>query len=397
MNRSVERETVIVAGVRTAVGSYGGSLKTVPAVELAGQCVAAAVVRAGISAGDVEHVIFGNVIHSEPRDAYMARCAAILGGLSELTPALTVNRLCGSGLQAMVSASQCIQLGEADCVVAGGAENMSRAPFNLPDMRWGKRLGDSTAVDAVTAVLQDPFGNGHMGCTAENLADQYGISRDAQDALAVESHRRAARAWAEGRFDTQIVPIKPETRRGESVFERDEHFRAEVSLDEMARLRPAFREHGSVTAGNASGINDAAAALVLMERRAAEEAGVQPLARFIGHAYAGVDPAYMGIGPVPAIRALMKTTGLSIGEMDVIELNEAFAAQALAVSRELDLPSTKTNPNGSGISLGHPIGATGAVIAVKAIHELQRVGGRYALISMCIGGGQGNAAVIERI
>lgn len=397
MNANTQREVVIVSGVRTAIGTYGGSLKDTPIVEVAGQCVAAAVDRAGIAADRVEHSYFGNVVHSEARDAYMARCAAILGGLPESVPALTVNRLCGSGLQAIVCASQSILLGELDCAVAGGAESMSRAPYNLPGLRWGQRLGDSPAVDSVTAALQDPFGNGHMGCTAENLAEKYGISREDQDALAVESHRRAARAWEEGRFAGQIVPIEVKEKRSVRVFDRDEHFRPDASLEGMAKLRPAFKEDGSVTAGNSSGLNDAAAALILMERSAAEKAGVRPLARLIGYTYAGVDPAYMGIGPVPAVRSLMKNTGRSIAEMDVIELNEAFAAQALAVIRELELPLDKTNPNGSGISLGHPIGATGAAITVKALHELHRIGGRYALISMCIGGGQGNAAIIERI
>lgn len=392
-----EREVVIVAGVRTAIGTYGGGLKDVPAVELAGRCVAAAVERAGIAAERVEHAFFGNVIHSEPRDAYMARCAAILGGLPESTPALTVNRLCGSGLQAIVSASHSILLGEVDCAVAGGAESMSRAPYYLPGLRWGQRLGDGQAVDAVTAALQDPFGNGHMACTAENLADKYGISRQDQDALAVESHLRAARAWEEDRFAGQIVPVELETKRGVKVFERDEHFRPDASLEGMAKLRPVFKKDGSVTAGNASGINDAAAAVVLMERGAAEKLGARPLARLVGHSYAGVDPAYMGIGPVPAVRSLLERTGLSIADMDVIELNEAFAAQALAVIRELGLPMDKTNPNGSGIGLGHPVGATGAIISVKAVHELHRTGGRFALITMCIGGGQGNAAIIERI
>lgn len=394
---NTEREVVIVSGVRTGIGTYGGGLSDVPAVELAGQCVAAAVDRAGIPADRIEHSFFGNVVHSEARDAYMARCAAILGGVPDSAPALTVNRLCGSGLQAIVSASHSIFLDEVDCAVAGGAESMSRAPYTLPGMRWGQRLGDGLAVDTVTAALQDPFGNGHMGCTAENVAEKYGISREEQDTLAVESHRRAARAWEEGRFDSQIVPIEVKTRREVKVFDRDEHFRPDASLDSMARLRPAFKKDGTVTAGNASGINDAAAALVLMERSLAENTGVRPLARFVGHAYAGVDPAYMGIGPVPAVRSLMEKTGLTIAEMDVIELNEAFAAQALAVIRELDLPLEKTNPNGSGISLGHPVGATGAIICVKAMHELHRIGGRYALITMCIGGGQGNAAIIERI
>ena len=394
---STTREVVIASGVRTAIGTYGGSLVDSPAVELAGKCVAAAVSKAGIGPDAVEHTFFGNVVRTEARDAYLARCAAILGGLPESVPALTVNRLCGSGLQAIVSAAQSILLGEADCAIAGGAESMSRAPYNLPGMRWGQRLGDGAAEDTLTAALHDPFGNGHMGCTAENLAVKYAITRAEQDALAVESHRRAARAWDEGRFAGQVVPIEVMSRRETRVFDRDEHFRPDANVGSLAKLKPAFKENGTVTAGNASGLNDAAAALVLMERRAAEHAGVRPLARLVGYSYAGVDPAYMGIGPVPAVRSLMEKTGLSVADMDVIELNEAFAAQALAVMRELDLPDDKTNANGSGISLGHPVGATGAVIAVKALHELHRTGGRYALITMCIGGGQGNAAIIERV
>ncbi|MEW8098884.1 MAG: beta-ketothiolase BktB [Candidatus Thiodiazotropha endolucinida] len=393
-----EREVVIVSGVRTAIGTYGGALKGFPAVELAGRCVAEAVRRAGIKPDDVGHTVFGNVVHSEPRDAYMARCAAILGGLPDSTPALSVNRLCGSGLQAIVSASQGILLGETDCAVAGGAENMSNAPYYMPNLRWGQRMGDGQAVDAVTAALQDPFGNGHMGCTAENLAERYGIGREDQDLLAVESHQHAAsRAWEENRFGGQILPVEVRSRKGVKVFERDEHYRADATIEGMAKLRPVFQKDGSVTAGNASGINDAAAAVVLMESKAAEAKGVEPMARLVGYSYAGVDPKYMGIGPVPAVRDVMKKTGLSIADMDVIELNEAFAAQALAVIRELNLPMEKTNTCGSGISLGHPVGATGAILAVKALYELQRTGGRYGLITMCIGGGQGNAVIIERI
>ncbi|MCP5091431.1 MAG: acetyl-CoA C-acyltransferase family protein [Gammaproteobacteria bacterium] len=392
-----DREVTLVSAVRTAIGTYGGVLKDVPAVELAASCVSEAVNRAGIETDSVQHAFFGNVVHSEPRDAYLARCAAILGGLPEGTPALTVNRLCGSGLQAIVSASQGILLGEYDCAVAGGAENMSRVPYSLPGLRWGQRLGDGVAIDGVSAALHDPFGNGHMGCTAENLAAKYDISREEQDALAVESHHRAARAWDEERFSSQIIPIEINSRKGVKIFDRDEHFRADASLEGMASLRAVFQKDGSVTAGNASGINDAAAAVVLMERKAAEASGAKPLARLVGYAYAGVDPKIMGIGPVPAVRSVMEKTGLSIADMDLIELNEAFAAQALSVIRELDLPMDKTNPNGSGISLGHPIGATGAVITVKALHELERIDGRYALITMCIGGGQGNAAIIERL
>jgi acetyl-CoA C-acetyltransferase len=394
---SSEREVIIASAVRTAIGTYGGGLKDVPTADLAACCVREAVKRSGIDGNTVGHTVIGNVVHSEARDAYLARVASVLGGLPESTPAFTVNRLCGSGLQAIVSASQGILLGEYDTAVAGGAENMSRVPYYLPGLRWGQRMGDGQAIDGVSAALQDPFGNGHMGCTGENLAEKYGISREEQDALAVESHQRAAKAWADNRFSEQIVPVEIKSRKGVKVFDKDEHFRADVTLEDMASLRAVFQKDGTVTAGNASGINDAAAALVLMNRESAESQGIKPLARLVGYSYAGVDPKYMGIGPVPAVRSLMQKTGLTIGDMDTIELNEAFAAQALSVIRELDLPMDKTNPNGSGISLGHPIGATGAIITVKALHELQRIGGRYALITMCIGGGQGNAAIIERL
>ncbi|MCP4493775.1 MAG: acetyl-CoA C-acyltransferase family protein [Gammaproteobacteria bacterium] len=392
-----EKEVIIASAVRTAIGTYGGELKAVATVDLAAGCVREAVNRAGVQPESVGHTVFGNVVHSEPRDAYLARCATILGGLPESTPALTVNRLCGSGLQAIVSASQGILLGEYDCAVAGGAENMSRVPYYLPGLRWGQRMGDGQAIDGVSAALHDPFGHGHMGCTGENLAQKYGISREDQDALAVESHQRAAQAWEDDRFAEQITPVEIKSRKGSKIFDRDEHFRADASLEGMASLRAAFQKDGTVTAGNASGINDAAAALVLMERQAAEAQNIKPLARLVGYAYAGVDPKYMGIGPVPAVRSVMEKTGLAIADMDTIELNEAFAAQALSVIRKLDLPMDKTNPNGSGISLGHPIGATGAIITVKALYELQRIDGRYALITMCIGGGQGNAAIIERL
>lgn len=391
------REVVIVSAVRTAIGAYGGAFVEVPATHLAGVVTQQAVERAGIDAENIEHCYFGNVIQSESADAYMARAAVLNAGLPDTIPALTVNRLCGSGLQAVVSASQSIQLGEMDCALAGGAENMSRGPYQLPNMRWGQRIGDTTAVDAVVAALHDPFGSGHMGCTAENLASKYAISREQQDEAAVESHRRATQAWSEGRFDSQIAQVTINKRKGDVVIERDEHFRADVTLEQMAKLRPAFQKNGTVTAGNASGLNDAAAALLLMERSAAEAQGLKPLARIVGYSYAAVPPEVMGIGPVPAIRSVMQQTGLNISDMDVIELNEAFAAQALAVIQELELPADKTNPNGSGISLGHPVGATGAIIMVKAVHELQRISGRYGLVSMCIGGGQGNAAIIERL
>jgi acetyl-CoA C-acetyltransferase len=329
---------------------------------------------------------------------YLARVATIEGGLSKDTPALTLNRLCGSGLQAIVSAAQTIMLGDADVAIGGGAEVMSRGPFILPTARWGQRMGDGQLLDMMTGALHDPFGRIHMGVTAENVAKQWQISREDQDALAVESHRRAAHAVKSGYFRDQILDIELKSRKGPVIFNADEHFRADASIEDMAKLKPVFqRENGTVTAGNASGINDGAGAVVLMERRTAELRGLKPLARLVSYAHAGVDPAVMGIGPVPASRKALDRAGLRTTDLDVIEANEAFAAQALAVTRQLDLDPAKVNPNGSGISLGHPIGATGAVITVKALYELQRIQGRYALVTMCIGGGQGIAAVFERI
>jgi acetyl-CoA C-acetyltransferase len=339
----------------------------------------------------------GNVIHTEARDMYLSRVAALEGGLPQESQAFTLNRLCGSGMQAIVSASQQILLGDVETAVAGGAESMSRAAYTLPAARWGQRMNDGAMVDMMVGALTDPFGTGHMGITAENIAEKWGVSREDQDALAVESHKRAAAAIEKGYFKEQIFPYEIKSRRGTTVFDTDEHVRGDASLEGMAKLRPVFKKDGTVTAGNASGINDAAAAVVLMEAGAAEKKGLKPAMRLVGYALAGVDPTIMGIGPVPAVQNVMKRTGLSIADMDVIELNEAFAAQALGVCRDLDLPADKVNPNGSGISLGHPIGATGAILTVKMLYELQRTGGRYGLVSMCIGGGQGIAAVFERI
>ncbi len=392
-----KREVVILSGVRTAIGDYGGSLKDIPPCDLASQVVAEAVKRAAVKPEDIGHSVFGNVIHTERRDMYLSRVAAVNAGLPHDTPALTVNRLCGSGMQAIVSAMQLIQLGDCDAAVAGGAESMSRSQYWLPTQRFGQRMGNATAIDAMVGALSDPFEGTHMGVTAENIAKKWGISREDQDALAVESHQRAARAAKAGYFKDQILPVEIMVRRQPVQFDTDEHVRGDANLEGMAKLRPAFDKEGSVTAGNASGLNDAAAAVILMGRDAAESRGLKPMARMVDYAFAGVDPKYMGIGPVPAIRNVLERTGLSIADFDVIELNEAFAAQALAVVRDLDLPADKVNPNGSGISLGHPIGATGAIITVKALYELQRTGGRYALVSMCIGGGQGIAAVFERL
>jgi acetyl-CoA C-acetyltransferase len=394
---SSEREVVILSAVRTAIGKYGGSLKDHPPTELAAVVVREAVKRAGVEASEVGHVVFGHVIHTDVHDMYLSRVAAIKGGLPVETPAFTLNRLCGSGLQAIVSAAQLVQLGDADVAVAGGAESMSRGQYWVPGLRWGQRLNDGAVVDATVGALTDPFDDCHMGVTAENVATKWHVGREDQDALAVESHRRAARALASGYFKEQIVPIELKTKAGPVAFDTDEHVRADASLSAMATLKPVFDTHGTVTAGNAAGINDAAAAVVLMERRAAEQRGLRPLGRLVAYAHAGVEPKYMGIGPVPAVRAVLDRAKLGVENLDVIEVNEAFAAQALAVTRDLGLPGDRTNPNGSGISLGHPIGATGCILTVKALYELQRVGGRYALVTMCIGGGQGIAAVYERL
>ena len=350
---------------------------------------------AAIEPGDVEHVVFGQVIHTEPRDMYLARVAAMGADIPKEVPAMTLNRLCGSGLQAIVSAAQMIMLGDADIVVAGGAESMSRAPFSVPDARFGKRLGNIAMTDMLTSALTDPFGNGHMGVTAENVAADAHISRES-GRLALNSHRRAARALEEGRFRDQILPIEVTVGREKREFARDEQVRADASAVNLAKLRPVFREGGTVTAGNASGINDGAAALTLMARSAAIGRNLHPLGRLVAYAHAGVDPSRMGMGPVPAVKAALSKVGLALSQMDVIESNEAFAAQACAVARELGLPDDRTNPNGGAIALGHPVGATGAIIMVKLLYELQRIGGRYGLATMCIGGGQGMAVVVER-
>ncbi|MFM0327620.1 beta-ketothiolase BktB [Caballeronia glebae] len=394
----MQREVVVVSGVRTAIGDFSGSLKDFSPTDLGARVVREALSRASVAGDEVGHVVFGNVVHTEPRDMYLARVAALDGGVTQHAPALTVNRLCGSGLQAIVSASQSILLGDADVAIGGGAESMSRAAYVMPAARFGQRMGDTRIVDMMVGALNDPFDKIHMGVTAENVAAKFGITRELQDALALESHRRAAKAVEAGYFKEQILPITLASKKGDTVFDRDEHVRMNATAEDFAKLRPVFaKENGTVTAGNASGINDAAAAVVLMERGAAEKRGAKPLARLVAYAHAGVDPKIMGIGPVPATQKVLERAGLTVGDLDVIEANEAFAAQACAVSQELKLDPAKVNPNGSGISLGHPIGATGAVITVKALYELQRIGGRYALVTMCIGGGQGIAAIFERI
>ena len=393
-----EREVVILSGVRTAIGDYGGSLKDIPPTELAAKVVREAVSRAKVDPAAIGQCVFGNVIHTEAKDMYLSRVAAINGGLPQDTGALTLNRLCGSGLQAIVSASQYILLGDIDGAVAGGAESMSRAAYADVTQRWGTRMGDSKSIDMMVGALTDPFDTIHMGVTAENVAKKCEIPRDQQDAFAVESHRRASAAIAEGRFKSQILPIELKSKKGPTAFDTDEHVRADASLEGMAKLRAVFiKENGTVTAGNASGINDAAAAVVLMERSAAEKKGLRPMARLIAYGHAGVDPKYMGLGPVSAVKRALAKAKLDIAAIDVIESNEAFAAQALGVNKELGLDPKKVNPNGGAIALGHPIGATGCLLTVKAVYELERTNGRYALITMCIGGGQGIAAVIERV
>jgi len=392
------RQVVIVSGVRTAIGDYGGSLKDIPPTELAARVVKEALTRAGADPADIGQCVFGNVIHTEAKDMYLSRVAAIKGGLPHTSGALTLNRLCGSGLQAIVSASQYILLGDTDAAIAGGAESMSRAAYANLTQRWGARMGDAKDVDMMVGALTDPFDTMHMGVTAENVAAQCGISREQQDAFAVESHKRAAAATAAGHFKTQILPIELKSKKGPVMFDADEHIRGDASQEGMGKLKAVFiKENGTVTAGNASGLNDAAAAVVLMDRAAAEKKGRMPMARLLAYGHAGVDPKIMGLGPVSAVKNALAKAGLKLGDIDVIESNEAFAAQALGVNKELGLDPKKVNPNGGAIALGHPIGATGAILTVKAMYELHRTGGRYGLVTMCIGGGQGIAAVIERV
>lgn len=389
-------QVYVLSAVRSAIGSFGGSLKDLPLADLATTVSCAALERCGLEPDRIGHVVMGNVIPTEPRDAYLGRVAAMNAGIPKETPAFNVNRLCGSGLQAIVSAAQTLLLGDAEAALAAGAESMSRGPFLLPQARWGSRMGDMQAVDYMLGILKDPFEHFHMGVTAENVAAAHAITRQMQDDLALTSHRRAARAIAEGRFAGQIVPIELKTRNGSVQFSTDEHVRANVSAEQLAGMKPAFKQDGSVTAGNASGLNDGAAGLVLATGDLVRRHGLKPLARMVAYAHAGLEPHLMGLGPILATRRVLEKAGLTVNDLDVVESNEAFAAQACAVARALDFDPQKVNPNGSGISLGHPVGATGAIIATKAIHELHRIQGRYALATMCIGGGQGIAVLFER-
>jgi acetyl-CoA C-acetyltransferase len=390
-------DVFILAGQRTAIGDYGKALKDVAPSKLGEIAIRAALAKSGIEAADIGHVVMGNVIHTEPRDAYISRVASVNAGIPVGTPALTVNRLCGSGLQAVVSAAQSIMLGDTAIAVAGGAESMSRGGYLLPAERWGARLGDGKVIDMVVGALHDPFGNGHMGITAENVAAQYGLTREAQDAFSAESHKRAAAAQAAGHFKDQITPVEIPGRKGVTIFDTDEHVRADTTAETLASLKPVFKKDGTVTAGNASPLNDAGAALVLASGAEVSKRNLTPMARIVAYGHAGVAPEVMGLGPIPASQNALRRAGLSAADMDVIESNEAFAAQACAVSRDLGLDPAKVNPNGGAVALGHPIGASGAIIAIKAMYELQRIKGRYALVTMCIGGGQGIAVVLERV
>jgi len=389
------KEVVVVSGTRTAIGDYGMSLKDVPATKLGTVAIKEAIARSKVDPASIGHVVMGSVIHGEARDMYLSRVAAVDAGVPVGTPCLTVNRLCGSGLQAIVSAAQHILLGDTDTVVAGGAESMSRAAYFLPSGRWGQRMGDANVVDAMTAALHDPFGHGHMGVTAENIAAKYGFTRQQQDEYAIESHKRAAKAMESGYFQSQIVPIELKTRKGVEQFTADEHVRKDANMADLGRLKTVFKKDGTVTAGNASGINDAGAAIVMMEAKAAKNQ--KPLARLVAYAHAGVEPQVMGLGPIPAVKRVFEKSGLKPADMDVIESNEAFAVQAMAVTKDLGLDPAKVNPNGGAVALGHPIGATGCILTVKALYELERTKKRYALVTMCIGGGQGIAAIFERI
>lgn len=394
----MSKQVFVVSAARSAIGSFGGGLKAVPLAKLATTVVREAIGRSGADPARVGHLVMGTVVPTEPRDAYLSRIAAVEAGIPHAAPAFNVNRLCGSGLQAILMAAATLREGDADIAVGAGAESMSRGAYLLPSARWGARMGDAQMLDFVIGALHDPFHNVHMGITAENVASAAGITREMQDALALESQRRAARAIAEGRFRSQIVPIAVEASKAKTLFDTDEHVRGDVTLEQLAAMRPAFKQDGgTVTAGNASGINDGAGAVVLATEAAVSANGLKPMARLVSHGHSGLDPLLMGLGPVQATRIALDRAGLKVSDIQVVESNEAFAAQACAVTRTLDLDPALVNPNGSGISLGHPIGATGAIITTKALYELERVQGRYALVTMCIGGGQGIAAIFERV
>ena len=391
------REVVVVSGARTAIGDYGMSLKDMPATRLGTIAIKEAIARAKVDPASIGHVVMGSVIHGEARDMYLSRVAAVDAGVPVGAPCLTVNRLCGSGLQAIVSAAQHIMLGDTDTVVAGGAESMSRAAYFLPSGRWGQRMGDAAAVDAMTAALHDPFGHGHMGVTAENIAAKYGFTREQQDEFSIQSHQKAAKAMERGFFDSQITPIEIKSRKGVEQFRTDEHVRKDANMADLSRLKTVFKKDGTVTAGNASGINDAGAAVVLTSAENAQKKNLKPMARLVAYAHAGVEPQVMGLGPIPAVKRVFEKSGLKPADMDVVESNEAFAVQAMAVTKDLGLDPAKVNPNGGAVALGHPIGATGCILTIKALYELERTKKRYALVTMCIGGGQGIAAIFERI
>jgi acetyl-CoA C-acetyltransferase len=392
-----QRDVVVLSAVRTPIGRYGGSLKDIPMSELGAIVTREAISRAGIAPTDVDHVVFGNVIHTEPQDMYLARVAALRAGVPVESPALTLNRLCGSGLQAIVSAAQCIWMGDAKIAVGGGAESMSRTPYWLTGLRWGQRMNDTTALDIMVNALTDPFEHVHMGVSVEAIGKKFGITREQQDQLAVISHQRASTAVQSCFFENQIVPVEIKDKKQTILFKKDEGPRADTTLESLAKLKPAFSKDGTVTAGNASSVNDGAAAVVLIDKAVAEERGLKPIARLVGYSIVGVQPKFMGLGPIPAVQKVLQRAGMKVDDIDVFEVNEAFAVQALAVCRELGLPPEKTNPNGSGISLGHPVGATGAIITTKLIHQLKRTGGKFGLATMCIGGGQGMAAIFENL
>ena len=397
MTKLNNNSVVILSAVRTAIGSFGGSLKNFTPAELGTLCAKEALARAKLSPNQVGSTVVGKVIHNGPKDAYLSRVIGLDAGLPISSHAVTLNRLCGSGLEAIIQAAQQIQLGDVDAALAGGAESMSSSAYTLESNRWGQKMGNSIMQDELTSTLLDPWDNNPMGITAENIADKYTISRDQQDAYTAQSHHKAAKAIAAGHFKQQILPIEIKSKSGSHIFDTDEHVRADTTTEKLATLKPYFKKDGTVTAANSSGINDGAAMLVLMSEQKANEQGLKPLGRLVGYARAGVDPTLMGTGPIPAVQQVFEKTGLTIDDMDVIESNEAFAVQALCVANELNFPAHKVNPNGGAIALGHPVGATGAILSTKCLYELKRIQGKYGLVTMCIGGGQGIAAIFEAL